>query len=710
MKRSTRLFGLIVFLFVDLIVKADDPVLDKKKELAALTWTDPVRAAAEDADYSLQGEYGSSEKGAAWGVQVVALGGGSFEAYVLEGGLPGLGWSPQKSRVRLSGTRTDDIVRFASEDKSITAVIRNGSIAVSRNEKVVAELRRTERKSPTLGAKPADGAIVLFDGSSADAWQNGKVENGLLVNNDVATKDSFTDYTLHLEFRTPYKPYARGQARGNSGVYHQGRYETQVLDSFGLEGKMDETGGIYSISAPSLNMCLPPLTWQTYDIDFTADRFEAKGELKQHAKLTVRLNGVVVQENRELPQTTPAARIKKVTQEPGPLFLQHHNNPVYYRNIWLVPKVVSAKAVAAKKLLVVTVTEGFRHGPAIAAAERVLPKLSALSGGELEFEFLSEPSPRPNAGPAPKRGEKMTDQEWAEKQSNYSIAAAKAKTELVAWTAKVNELFQSKFSPASLNSYDGVIFCNTTGDLPLPNGEAFTNWVSKGKAFIGMHAATDTLKAMPSYFEMINGSFAGHPWGAGGTYHFVNHEPTHPTVAMFESEFQWKDEIYQYNHFNPESVHVLLSLDTGKSKPQAPYHVPVAWVRNVGSGRLFYTSLGHNPETWDSETYQKHIVAGIRWALKLAEGPSAPNPEISSRQAIKSLVGTASTLLKKDLALLEKKALAKAVQDPKWAAKLAAEADSYRTMANREARSGEPEPAVSRKMELLTKLVDEIER
>jgi type 1 glutamine amidotransferase len=354
-----------------------------------------------------------------------------------------------------------------------------------------------------------------------------------------------------------------------------------------------------------------------------------------------------------------------------------------------------AQTAKPKKLLVVTITDGFRHGPAIDAAERVLPKLAAESGGEFEFELLSEPSPRPNAGSAPKRGAQMSDLQWEEMQSAYNLAAAKAKAELPKWMAKVKELFALKLSSAALNNYDGVIFCNTTGDLPLPEGDALINWISQGKAFIGMHAATDTLKAMPSYFQMINGTFGGHPWGAGGTYTFVNHEPSHPTVAMFQREFQWKDEIYQYNHFNPAAVHVLISLDMAKSKPQAPYHVPVSWVRNVGTGRLFYTNLGHNAETWENEIFQKHIVAGIRWSLKMVDGPADPNPAISAQHSLKSLAAVAGGLLQKDAAALEKKAIAKAMENPQWASKVAAEADIYRTMPS---------------TELLTRLVAEIEK
>ena len=305
---------------------------------ANLTWTDPNKAAAENADFRFQGEYGVDKKGQPWAVQVVALGGGQFDAYLLEGGLPGLGWDRQRARVRLGGTRQGNAVSLISVDGAISGVILNDRLALQRNGTQIVNLARLVRKSPTLGARPPEGATVLFDGTSAEAWINGKVENGLLPNTDIMTKQKFSDYHLHLEFRTPYKPYARGQARGNSGVYHQGRYETQVLDSFGLEGRMNECGGIYSIAHSRINMCLPPLTWQTYDVDFTAARFDANDKVLAPAKMTVRLNGVVIHQDQALPKTTTAAPIGKITPEPGPIFIQHHGNPVYYRNIWIVPR------------------------------------------------------------------------------------------------------------------------------------------------------------------------------------------------------------------------------------------------------------------------------------------------------------------------------------------------------------------------------------
>ena len=130
-------------------------------------------------------------------------------------------------------------------------------------------------------------------------------------------------------------PLARGQARGNSGLYVNGCYEVQMLDSFGLEGKDNECGGIYKVGAPAVNMCFPPLAWQTFDVDFTAAKYQ-DGKKVKNARITVRHNGVVIHDDRELPAATPGGCGKE--SEPGPIFLQNHGNPVRYRNIWAVKK------------------------------------------------------------------------------------------------------------------------------------------------------------------------------------------------------------------------------------------------------------------------------------------------------------------------------------------------------------------------------------
>ncbi len=279
------------------------------------------KAAAENADFGVQGEYASPDdlpQGPSnrLALQVIALGDGEFEVVTFQGGLPGDGWD--------------------SETPSRRQTDREGvAELVEANH-----LKRVERKSPTLSQKPPKGAIVLFDGSEEllnKHWIGGKLTQDGNLMQGATSKESFGDFALHLEFRTPFKPAARGQQRGNSGVYYQGRYETQVLDSFGLEGKMNETGGIYTIRAPDINMCFPPLQWQTYGGEFTAARFDNAGKKIADARLTVRLNGVLVQKDVALTHATTAAPVKE-GPEPGPIFLQDHKNPVAFRNIWVVHK------------------------------------------------------------------------------------------------------------------------------------------------------------------------------------------------------------------------------------------------------------------------------------------------------------------------------------------------------------------------------------
>jgi len=302
-------------------------------------WTDPDVARQEDPDFAIQGEYGSASAGAGLGVQVVALGNGQFDAYLLQDGLPGLGWAPGKSRTLLKGVREGDKATFTGADRKISAKILGGNLLLTGEDGRNSTLPRIERTSPSLGAKPPKEALVLFDGGSAEQWENGKSEKGCLLATGCTSKQRFGDYTLHLEFRTPYMPLARGQGRGNSGVYHSGRWETQVLDSFGLEGEDNECGGIYSVSKPRLNMCLPPLAWQTYDVEFTAAKFDASGKRAAWPRITVRLNGVPVHEDLELAKdfTTSAPITKPLDGPEGPVFLQDHGNPVVFRNIWIVP-------------------------------------------------------------------------------------------------------------------------------------------------------------------------------------------------------------------------------------------------------------------------------------------------------------------------------------------------------------------------------------
>lgn len=154
-----------------------------------------------------------------------------------------------------------------------------------------------------------------------------------VFNGSLMTKEEFGDQKLHIEFRTPFMPDKRGQERGNSGVYIQGRYEIQVLDSYGLDGLDNECGGIYKNAAPLVNMCAPPLQWQSYDVTFHAAQVDATGKVTKKAVITVVQNGVTIHNNLEV-DTTPGGCDYDMTQ-PGPLFLQDHGTPVEYRNIWI---------------------------------------------------------------------------------------------------------------------------------------------------------------------------------------------------------------------------------------------------------------------------------------------------------------------------------------------------------------------------------------
>ncbi len=210
-------------------------------------------------------------------------------------------------------------------------------------------MRKVVRLSPTLGAEPPAGAVVLFDGKNFDQWKPANEEQGSQVGwklvrgameivpetGSIMSKKEFRDFKMHLEFRTPFMPEERGQGRGNSGVYFQGMYEVQVLDSYGLEGLDNECGGIYKIASPSVNMCAPPMQWQSYDVIFYGLRSDDAGRKTRNARLTVLHNGVKIHDGTEVPSPTGAAKYEEESGVGG-IYLQDHGDFVQYRNIWLV--------------------------------------------------------------------------------------------------------------------------------------------------------------------------------------------------------------------------------------------------------------------------------------------------------------------------------------------------------------------------------------
>ncbi|MHB8902533.1 MAG: 3-keto-disaccharide hydrolase [Thermoguttaceae bacterium] len=292
-----------------------------------------------DDDFAFQGEYAGSVKDREGkemklGAQVIALGGGKFAAVVYVNGLPGAGWKREDSKAQLQGEKAGERVVLKGENISGEIAARKLVLKHAEHEGK-AVLDAVERTSPSLGAKPPKGAMVIFDGSNTESFVEGSMNADGFLWAGATSKPLPESYSIHIEFILPYVPQERGQRRGNSGVYLHDCYELQVLDSFGLEGENNECGGFYKVRKPDVNMCLPPLTWQTYDINFTAPKFDGAGKKTASARVTVRHNGVVIHNDVELAETPG-----RQTEGPGPrgIHLQAHGNKVQYRNIWLVEK------------------------------------------------------------------------------------------------------------------------------------------------------------------------------------------------------------------------------------------------------------------------------------------------------------------------------------------------------------------------------------
>jgi Domain of Unknown Function (DUF1080) len=190
------------------------------------------------------------------------------------------------------------------------------------------------------------GAVVLFDGKDMDKWVktdgkskpgwklvDGGAMEGVKGQGDIMTREEFGGrFKLHIEFRVPYEPdLKQGQGRGNSGVYVQGRYEVQVLDSYGIKSGKNDCAAIYDLVPPSENVCKAPTVWQTYDIEFTPPVFK-DGKKAENARMTVWHNGVKVHDNAEVKSDNTTAG-----RGGDPILLQDHGHSVQYRNVWLVP-------------------------------------------------------------------------------------------------------------------------------------------------------------------------------------------------------------------------------------------------------------------------------------------------------------------------------------------------------------------------------------
>lgn len=204
--------------------------------------------------------------------------------------------------------------------------------------------------TPPAPVPKVDGLVVLFSGKPEEVaanWRKNmgtadaswKVADGAMQSGggDIVSKQDFTDFQLHVEFKIPFEPGSKDQGRGNSGVGLQSHYEIQVLNSYGYErpGKGD-CGAVYSQYAPLVNACRPPENWQTYDITFRAPRFGADGKMSEKPRVTVIQNGITVQNNQEINGPTGIGGDRPI-DKPGPIYLQDHGHKVQFRNVWVLP-------------------------------------------------------------------------------------------------------------------------------------------------------------------------------------------------------------------------------------------------------------------------------------------------------------------------------------------------------------------------------------
>jgi hypothetical protein len=184
----------------------------------------------------------------------------------------------------------------------------------------------------------------------------------------------------------------------------------------------------------------------------------------------------------------------------------------------------------------------------------------------------------------------------------------------------------STITAESLTPYAAVVFY-TTGELPISEAgkRAFLSWLKSGRGFVGIHSATDTFYQWPEYGEMIGGYFDQHPWNTQVTMKVEDHE--HPSTKHLGPTWTLADEIYQFKNYSRADKHVLLSLDvssvdlTAKGVKRTDRDFANAWYKSWGSGRVFYTALGHRREVWNDAAYQQHLAGGVTWAMGGSDRP-----------------------------------------------------------------------------------------
>jgi type 1 glutamine amidotransferase len=233
-------------------------------------------------------------------------------------------------------------------------------------------------------------------------------------------------------------------------------------------------------------------------------------------------------------------------------------------------------AAAPKRLLIVSITKGFRHS-SIAPGDALIEAIAARSGGRYVVDF-----------------------------------------------ARTDEDLAQKLSAESLKAYDAVVFNNTTGDLPLPDPQAFVEWVNAGHGFIGVHAASDTFHGFKPYLEMLGGEFKEHGPQVPATCLVADRR--FPGLERVGASIRLPmEEMYIFKNFTGDKVRLLLYMDKHPNEG-TPGLYPLSWARQWGRGRVFYTALGHREDVWSASWFRDHLRGGIEWALGLAKADVKPRP------------------------------------------------------------------------------------
>ena len=557
--------------------------------------------------YRAQGEYaGVLADGAHCGVQLIALtdraGAQRLRLVMYAGGLPGAGWNRGDPRHEVEAGFAAGAATFAS-DAGLYAKLGDGVVTLlTADGEARGRLARVARQSPTLGAQPPPDAVVLFDGSSAAAFTDGRLTQDGNLAAGCDGRRGFGDQRLHLEFRTPFQPAARGQGRGNSGVYVQGRYECQILDSFGLEGRPNECGGIYSIAAPVTNACLPPAVWQTYDIVFTAARFAGDRKVAD-ARMTAHHNGILVHDDVALGHATTAHR-RPEGAAPGGLYLQDHGNPVEFRNIWVVERdLLRTRNVV---FLAGRRSHGYgahEHG----AGCRLLAAALEQSGLNVKAQVID------------------------------------------GWPRDATVLDAADVIVCFADGGNGHPFMRHLGDIDAQ--------VRRAVGLVCLHYAVEVPAGVPGdhFLHWIGGHFDTH-WSVNP--HWVANFtalPQHP-ITRGVRPFAINDEWYFHMRLRPglEAVTPILSAlapaSTMQRKDgphsgnphvraavaaQTPQHVAWARVRPDG-GRGFGFTGGHLHWNWAHDDFRKIVMNAIVWCAQLSvpeSGVRSATPDLAALQA-----------------------------------------------------------------------------